>query len=606
MKKFLCYFLISVLFYLVACKKDEADINPIVRDAGADVVNVDKFWVNLNADSLNVGESGEWSVKKGLVDEKVYFENTKSPKTIFYGLPGQKYLLEWKVKINGKYYQDTVHINFNPINVKIRKQGLDAYSTRIRLIIDEPYPGKWSISGNLQRFDPDQLTQHNILVKGTENGTIYAKWTVTYGSVSFSDTIIFKTRNYNEYEALEDLNKQNCYTMENGHVVEINLGSDGNAHKFGRFDEYPALSALKYLRKLNLCGGGVGSFSSSIPLYYKDLIFLDLSCNYINQIPANIGELRKLETLKLNNQDNYNQITQIPESFCNLVNLKYLDLSSNDVSELPSAFGNLNKLEKLLLWGNIIRELPSSFGNLNSLKYLGITGVRNNLPESFGQLTNLEELLIGGTSAVTKLPDNIGNLKKLKFFSYQGDTNIEYLPNSFCELDSMKEFYFRSNLKELPLNFGNLKSLETLNLYANLKELPGSFVNLKTLKYLRIASSKSNNTVFILPQNIEQLSNLEGIAIEHTNFHTVPNSIGRLTKLRELSFWNCSLDSIPPSIGDLKNLRSLNLVENNLSIIPENLKNLKGLYVVNLAGNINLAWQIDQIRKWGICSEVIY
>ena len=601
-----------------SCKKDKNEPVPvIIKDAGADIANIDNFWVTLNADSLKYEESGEWFVEKGLVDDKVYFEDIKSPKTKFHGLPGEKYLLQWKVLLNSKYYQDTVHINFNPIKIKIIKEGSNVYSTRIRLIVDGKYPGKWTTSGDLQHFNfqttegiyESELSNPNVLVHGKENGTIKAKWTISYGSVSFSDTISFKTGNYNEYEALEDLqlldNPYHC-TIEDGHVVEIHLGSDGRGWIFGQFDLFPALKSLKYLRVLNLFGDGISKFQSAIPKYYSDLTYLNLGGNYINQIPDNIGELRKLEFLNLSSQDDNNEITKIPESFGNLENLKYLDLSSNNITELPSTFGNLKKLETLLLWGSILNSLPTSFGNLNSLKLFNLNGIRNNLPDSFCQLTNLEDFFAGGTSAVTQLPENIGNLKRLKIFNYQGDLNIETLPNSFCDLDSLNVFDLWSNLKELPINFGNLKSLETLILHGNLKELPQSFTNLKTLKYFSITSPKINNPIFVLPNDIDKLINLDGIAVEHTNLYSVPTSIGRMSKLSEISFWDCSLDSIPSSIGDLKNLKDLKFVGNNLSIIPENFKNLKGLYVINLAENKNLAWQIEQIRDWKICTEVIY
>lgn len=620
MKKHIFYYLTFIFFAtsLGSCKKDNNEPTPvIIKDAGADIVNVDKFWVTLNADSLKYGESGEWVVEKGLVDDKVYFEDCKSPKTIFHGLPGEKYLLKWKVLLNTKYYQDTVHVNFNPIKVKIIKDGLDHYSTRIGLNVEGPYQGKWTISGDCQHYESTQLCGvevpkenfPSIIAYGNENGTINAKWAITYGSVSFSDSISFKTGNYNEYEALEDIgiiNYPQHYSTENGHVVEIYLGADGKGWAFERFEEFPALRALKYLRKLILSGDGIHNFSSSIPLYYKDLTYLNLGGNYINQIPANIGELKKLEFLDLSNPQDDNEISQIPESFGNLGSLKYLDLSSNSITELPSTFGNLKKLETLLMWGSILNSLPTSFGNLNSLKKFNLNGIRNNLPESFSQLTNLEDFFAGGTSAVTKLPENIGNLKRLKIFNYQGDLHIETLPNSFCDLDSLNVFDLWSNLKELPINFGNLKSLETLILHGNLKELPQSFTNLKTLKYFSVTSPKSNNPVFVLPNDIDKLINLDGIAIEHTNLYSVPNSIGRIPRLREISFWDCALDSVPSSIGDLKYLSGLNFVGNNLSKIPDNFKNLKGLNVINLAENKNLAWQIDQIRDWKISTEVIY
>ena len=412
MKNFILISIMSILFFNIisSCKKDDM----VIIDAGNDIGNTDNFSVTLNAKSLSSGESGEWVIKSGFTDEKVFFEDNTSPVTKFHGLPGQKYVLVWKVLHNGKYYEDCMNVSFKPIIVRISAEESDKYSTRIRLTADNTYGGKWTTpAGNLERVE--YVSGPSIKIYGRENDFFIAKWTVTYGSVSFSDSITFRTGSYNEYEALEDLgltaeSPGGSYVLENSHVVEINFGGDGRGWIFTQFSYYPALRSLKYLRRLNLFGDGINSFPEVITSYYKDLTYLNLAGNYINQLPSDIGNLSKLETLILNNQQGSNQITSLPESFCDLVNLKFLELSSNNISELPVNFGNLTKLESLYLWNSLLNSLPTSFGNLISLKYF-YGAVKTNLPESFSQLINLVELGIGGGHDGTKLPDNIGNLK---------------------------------------------------------------------------------------------------------------------------------------------------------------------------------------------------
>lgn len=613
------YSLATLLFFilLVSCEKNDIEDPEITIDAGNDIENISDFWTTLNADSLLKGEDGVWSIEKGLIDEKVYFEDIKKPKTKFYGLPGEKYLLLWKVLSNGKYYCDSIHVSFNPIDAEIIKSGNDFYSTRILLTANSSYEGTWTISGDIQNYRSLQLggvivpkeNYPSIEIYGKEKGTIYAKWTVTYGSVSFYDTIIFKTGNYNEYEALEDIGILDYpgqhYIVENNHVTEIHLGGDPRGWIFERFEEFPALSSLKYLTKLILSGDGLHSFSYSIPMYYRNLTYLDLSSNYINQIPSNIGNLKNLSTLLLDNPQDHNEISQIPEDFCKLENLKYLDLSSNNICLLPTNFGNLKMLETLILWGNTLHEIPSSFGNLSSLKYFYVLGIENNLPESFSQLTNLIEFNINGGSTFSKLPDNIGNLRRLKQLVITGKNTFETLPGSFCNLDSLKQLVISSNLKELPVNFGNLKSLKIINLLANLTYLPPSFSELNGLENLTISSSPGSEISLMLPQNIGNLTNLKTIQIQFIDLISLPISIGSLSELVHLNLSNCSLKSIPSSIGDLNNLGYLYLSENELSIIPESFKNLH-LEVLNLGGNPNLAWQIEEIRNWNICSTFYY
>jgi Leucine-rich repeat (LRR) protein len=509
-----------------------------------------------------------------------------------------------------------VNISFAPIPVKIESQGLELCPTRLILKAPDTYPGRWTFSGGFERMKNlttgNLETSTNIKVYGIENSDFKAKWTISYGSVSFSDSILFKFGYYSEYEALEDLELSRespggRYKLEDGHVVELNLGSDDRAIFITM--NYPSLKALKYLKRLDLRGNlfQIKSIPEVITSYYKDLSYLNLSGDYLTQIPAAIGNLSKLDTLILNNQQGNNEITSLPDSFCNLTSLKYFDISSNNISELPENFGNLNKLETLKLWGSVLNRIPVSFGNLSSLKYCYISGINSNLPESFSQLTNLVGLNINGDPNVTKIPDNIGNLKKLKSFVYQGDNNFERLPESICNMDSLNELVLRSgSLKELPTNIGNLKNLQKLDLYSSLSGLPPSFPDLSNLKYLLLKSPESISHSFHLPEEIGKLSNIEGISIWFVKLDSVPNSIGNLSKLIDLDMNYCNLQSVPPSIGNLKKLNHLSLIFNKLSSIPDNFKNLKIHGYLNLNGNENLAWQINEIRSWNICTDLIY
>jgi hypothetical protein len=118
MKKIIFWNLLLLSLSIISCKKESSRLEtpetiPEKKiEAGSDINSIDKFWVTLNADSLSKDEKGEWIIKKGLVDDKVYFDNSKSPQTIFHGLPGQKYLLVWKVLYNNKAYSDSVNISF--------------------------------------------------------------------------------------------------------------------------------------------------------------------------------------------------------------------------------------------------------------------------------------------------------------------------------------------------------------------------------------------------------------------------------------------------------------------------------------------------------------
>ena len=90
-----------------------------------------------------------------------------------------------------------------------------------------------------------------------------------------------------------------------------------------------------------------------------------------------------------------NQLTNIPDSLKNLINIKILNLSQNEFEVIPDAIGGLKSLEKLSLISNKLSSLPRSIGSLENLEYLDLR--MNNfseLPGSIWSLENLKELYL--------------------------------------------------------------------------------------------------------------------------------------------------------------------------------------------------------------------
>jgi Leucine-rich repeat (LRR) protein len=623
-------FSFSLIFILCFnfCSKDERkeDIGiKFTTTAGSDITNINGIKVKLSADTLKTGESGKWSIAKGLIDKLVYFEDEKSPTTLFYGLPGQRYSLIWEVtNLEKKQAQDTVNVYFNPLVVKIEVERPENYSTRLFLNDSGGNKGLWILYGDYLRLQGANDSKE-VKIYGKENSTFTAIRKVTYGSVSFSDTINIKTGEYTEYEALEDfqaINHPYRYKMENGHVTTIYLQGDEIGWVFGDFEYYPALKALKYLENLIITGSGLYKFANEIPKYYKNLKVIDLYGNFLDEIPENIGELKNLEVLRLGNQQGDHQITKIPDSFCKLIKLREFYYSvGNYTNTLPDSIGNLTNLEIFDIFGSSLESLPESFGNLKSLKLFFVSEIKSNIPESFGNLENLENFSMDMYSShMTNLPASFGNLKKLKLLTIYGATDIQTLPENFGDLDSLQTLIWAGSLKQLPVSFGNLKNIKAIQIDGQLNTLPESFSNLKTLKGLIIKNTKTRSE-FTLPQNIDGLSNLTGLYLNYMTTPQLPTSIGNLKSLEVLEMDHCALESLPGSIVTLSNLKKLRILANNLTSIPEDIgklqnlqelnlsgnkldslpssvKDLKHLITLNISDNVGLIWQIDIIKSW--------
>jgi Leucine-rich repeat (LRR) protein len=93
---------------------------------------------------------------------------------------------------------------------------------------------------------------------------------------------------------------------------------------------------------------------------------LDLSYCKIREVPASIGDHKKMWDLYLNN----NELTQVPPEIGGMEQLEVLDLSYNSLLELPEEFGALQSLERLKLTHNPLEFLPRNLTNLVDLKYL--------------------------------------------------------------------------------------------------------------------------------------------------------------------------------------------------------------------------------------------
>jgi len=138
-------------------------------------------------------------------------------------------------------------------------------------------------------------------------------------------------------------------------------------------------------------------------------------------IPKDIGNLSKLRTIYIEKTF----IDHIPESFCNLKNLSTALINYNPfLTNLPNCFGDLTNLKHLKLNWNNIETLPESIGNLKNLEYLYL--YRNNL---------------------TQLPDSIGDLQSLKILDISLN-KIKEFPRSLFNLGFTYSSSFKWDEKE--------------------------------------------------------------------------------------------------------------------------------------------------------------
>jgi len=158
-------------------------------------------------------------------------------------------------------------------------------------------------------------------------------------------------------------------------------------------------------------------------------------------LPNEIAELPHLGVLSIE----YCQLKKIPKILKKLVSLQYLSLSGNRFLKKNhwAVFENLSQLQILHLrnsLGNLI-SLPLPFCQLSQLKRLNLKDNRlRSLPDEFAQLTNLEALELGGNNFET-FPTVITRLPKLRYLQIPASA-LRQLPDEVLLLQNIEEVEF--------------------------------------------------------------------------------------------------------------------------------------------------------------------
>ncbi len=160
---------------------------------------------------------------------------------------------------------------------------------------------------------------------------------------------------------------------------------------------------------------------------------LDLQYNELTSLPETFGQLVNLQVLDLQG----NELTSLPETFGQLVNLEWLYLEDDQLTSLPDTITRLVNLQSLDLRSNQLTSLPETFGRLANLQSLDLhSNQLMDLPETFGQLANLQSLDLGNNE-LTSLPQTIGQLVNLQSLDL-GNNELKNLPASFARLEKYK------------------------------------------------------------------------------------------------------------------------------------------------------------------------
>ena len=277
------------------------------------------------------------------------------------------------------------------------------------------------------------------------------------------------------------------------------------------------------------------------------------------------------------------------EDISRLKKLKKLDLTGNFISIIPEIITNLTSLETLNLNYNAIKNFPENIDRLINLKKIFLNyekGINSptelTLPTNFGQLHQLEELKIYH-SHMEKLPESFTNLKKLTTLVITGEALSFLYPSSDKN---------GKHLTHLPDDFENLSNLQYVDFSDNfITHLPDGFGNLSNLQHIDF----SRNKLTFLPDSFGNLRELQTAIFTNNYLLTIPDSFNKLKHLETLNLSKQvqyyqkntlkKFNTFPNVICELKSLKTLDLSNNFIKNLPDSFGNLTNLTTLDIGDN---------------------
>ncbi|XP_065007177.1 putative disease resistance protein RGA3 [Musa acuminata AAA Group] len=236
----------------------------------------------------------------------------------------------------------------------------------------------------------------------------------------------------------------------------------------------------------------------------------------VDDIDDCLKNLVRLRVLHIKGNLMYTKIDILPHYIGNLIHLRYLNMSWSDITELPESICNLTNLQFLILTGcRQLTQIPRGIDGLVNLRTLDCQSTRlESFPYGIGRLKHLNELrgFVVNTGNGTCPLEVLGGLQELRYLSIS-------LERTWLEAQSgrdtsglkgnkkLKHLHFRCS--STPTTYGHTKNqIERIDKVLDVALHPPSFVVSLTLDNffgLRYPSWMASASISSLLPNISRL-----------------------------------------------------------------------------------------------------
>ncbi|KAK7459040.1 protein phosphatase 2C [Colletotrichum acutatum] len=399
---------------------------------------------------------------------------------------------------------------------------------------------------------------------------------------------------YEERDRIEDVGRE-----DNSYLCRFMFLSSRESD-FHSVTNDLGLGRIQKFNHVDLAGRNLITIPISLYSKASEIISLNLSRNLSLDLPRDfIQSCQNLRDIKFNN----NEARRLPPSLGKAAKLTYLDVSNNRLEQLDHAeLNGLQGILKLNIANNRLKALPPYFGAYRALRNLNISSnFLDKFPLFLCQVETLVELDLSFNS-ISSLPDEIGRLRNLEKFVMTNNRLSNALPDTFSELQGLRELDIKYNAITSIDIISLLPKLEILSADHNsISQFIGSFDRIRSLKLNSnpITKFEINEPVLTLKmlnlshcqlasidETFNMMLNLERLVLDKNYFVSLPPLIGNLSKLEHFSIANNNVAELPPSIGCLTELRVLDVRRNNIRKLPMELWWANKLETLNASSNI--------------------
>jgi hypothetical protein len=168
------------------------------------------------------------------------------------------------------------------------------------------------------------------------------------------------------------------------------------------------------LEVLNLGNNDIDSVPPDFDRFVK-LRVLFFGQNKFAMLPSVLGKLTSLYMLSFKS----NQISHIPQDSLS-PSIGWLILTDNKINNIPASIGNLPRLQKLMLAGNCLRSLPTEMANCRELELVRLACNRlDHLPQWLVTLPKLSWLAFSGNPCCTHGTNSTAVDSSISSFSWK-------------------------------------------------------------------------------------------------------------------------------------------------------------------------------------------